>query len=120
MNDDKDARIDTLQKQLNDLKSLVLLIQQKQEQCSPCSASTNQTISQSSIVLTDASSLQQNVPNPFTNTTSIGYSLNQKFTTAQIIITDKMGNKLKAINISGSGKGTINVDASTLSSGAYQ
>jgi hypothetical protein len=120
MNDNKDARIDTLQKQLNDLRTLVLSIRQAQESCSPCAASANQSISQSSIVLTDASSLQQNIPNPFTHNTTIGYTLPQKFTNAQIIITDKLGNKIKAVNISGSGKGIVNIDASTLSSGAYQ
>jgi hypothetical protein len=127
MNDDKDAKIDTLQeqnallqKEFDDLKSLVLSIQQKQEQCSPCSASANQNISQSAVVLTDASSLQQNIPNPFTNTTSIGYSLPQKFISAQIVITDKNGSTIKSVNVSGSGKGNLTVDASTLSSGAYQ
>ena len=74
--------------------------------------------SQQSTVLSSAS-LQQNIPNPFTNTTSIGYSLPQKFTSAQIIITDKSGKTLKAINVSGS-KGNVKVDASTLASGAYQ
>ena len=44
----------------------------------------------------------------------------QKFTNAQIIITDKKGNTLKAINISGNGKGSLDVQASTLASGAYQ
>jgi hypothetical protein len=120
MNDAKDAKIDTLQRQLNDLRSLVLLIQQKQEQCSACSASTNQTISQSVVVLTGEASLQQNVPNPFTHNTTIGYSLPQKFTSAQLVITDKNGATIKAINISGSGKGNVTVNASTLSSGAYQ
>jgi len=68
--------------------------------------------------LSDAS-LAQNAPNPFTNITTINYSLPSKFTTAQIIITDKNGKQLKQLNISGSGKGTVNIDASTLSSGTY-
>ncbi len=64
-------------------------------------------------------SLAQNIPNPFTNATTISYSLPSKFTTAQIIITDKNGKQLKQLNISGSGNGTVNIDASTLASGAY-
>ena len=126
-NDAKDAKIDTLQKQntslqkqFNDLKTLVLSIQQAQQNCSPCSAVANKPISQLNIVLTDASSLQQNIPNPFTNTTSISYSLPNKFSSAQIVITDKNGKTLKAVNVSGSGKGNIKVDATTLASGAYQ
>ncbi len=67
----------------------------------------------------NAAFLQQNVPNPFKNTTTIGYMLPQKFIDAQIRITDKSGKTLKAINIAGS-KGNVTIDASTLSSGAYQ
>jgi hypothetical protein len=66
-----------------------------------------------------SASLDQNKPNPFTKTTTIAYTLPQKFADAQIIITDKNGKTLKQINISGSGKGTVNVDAATLTSGAY-
>jgi len=58
-------------------------------------------------------------PNPFNSTTKINYTLPQKFTTAQILITDKNGKTLKQQSISGSGKGTMNVDASTLVAGAY-
>ncbi len=64
-------------------------------------------------------SLAQNTPNPFVNTTIINYSLPQKFTTAQILITDKNGKQLKQLNISGSGKGSLNVNAATLAAGAY-
>ncbi len=64
-------------------------------------------------------SLDQNVPNPFTTTTTINYRLPSKFSTAQIIIMDKNGKQLKQWSIPGSGKGSLNVDASTLSSGTY-
>lgn len=106
MNDAKDASIDTLklmltaqQNEIDELKAMI--------------------VSNQSTVLSSAS-LQQNIPNPFTHTTSIGYTLPQKFTNAQIVITDKNGKTLKAIPVSGSGKGSLNVDASALSSGAYQ
>ena len=67
-------------------------------------------------------SLGQNIPNPFNNTTSINYTLPQSRngeTSAKIIITDKAGKVLKEINISGSGKGSVKIDASTLAGGAY-
>jgi hypothetical protein len=47
------------------------------------------------------------IPNPFAHTTTIGYSLPQKFINAQIVITDKSGKTLKQINISGNGKGSL-------------
>ncbi len=118
MNNDKDTRIDTLQKQLNDLKTLVLSIQQKQDAWSPCSTA-GATMHTYTANITDGASLEQNAPNPFNNSTSIGYTLLQKFTVAQIIITDKAGKTLKAVNISGTGKGKLTVDASVLASGAY-
>jgi len=112
MNDEKDAaiqqqniKIDNLQKQIDALKAMMV--------------SSQSTINSQSSTVSFAS-LEQNIPNPFTHTTNIGYSLNQKFTTAQIVITDKNGKTIKAINVSGSGKGSLNVDASTLASGAYQ
>ena len=46
--------------------------------------------------------------------------LPQQFSSAKIIITDKSGKTLKEINVSGSGKGSLNVDASNLSVGSYQ
>jgi uncharacterized delta-60 repeat protein len=63
-------------------------------------------------------SIQQNFPNPFTNATTINYSLPDKFSSAQIIITDKNGRQLKQLNLS-SGKGSVHIDASTLAAGAF-
>jgi hypothetical protein len=63
--------------------------------------------------------LEQNVPNPFTNATTVNYLLPQKFATAQIVIIDRNGKLLRQVDLSGSGKGSVNVDASMLSSGAY-
>ena len=127
MNDDKELRIDSLEsdnaeltKQFADLKAIVLSIQQKQNQCSPCAMLNAIPLNSYSVAITDNISLQQNIPNPFNNATSISYTLPQRFTSAQIVITDKNGKTLKSITIQGSGKGIINVDASTLASGAYQ
>src|SRR6266536_2387041 len=64
-------------------------------------------------------SLEQNIPNPFNHTTIINYTLPQIYQSAKIIITDKNGKMLKELSVSG-GKGSLNIDASTFSSGAYQ
>ena len=61
----------------------------------------------------------QNNPNPFSNSTTINYSLPAKFSLAKIIVTDKNGNVLKTIILSNN-KGSVSVDAATLSSGTYQ
>ena len=103
MNDDKDAKIEGLQKQIDELKAMI---------------SNNNSSAKTNVALSDAS-LEQNMPNPFSRTTTIGYTLPQKFSNAQIVVTDKNGKLLKQINISGSGKGTATVDAATLTSGSY-
>ena len=66
------------------------------------------------------SSLAQNIPNPFKNSTIINYQLPKQYSSAKMMITDKAGNILKEIDITGSGKGNIKIDASTLAAGTYQ
>ncbi len=94
-----------LQKQIDELKAIVLKGKQ-----------------QSSLNVSSAA-LGQNVPNPFINSTIIHYTIPKSRntgTSAKIIITDKNGKVLKEARVVGSGKGSINVDAATLSSGTYQ
>jgi len=70
--------------------------------------------------ITNLAGLEQNIPNPFTYTTMINYTLPQKFTTAQIVIAAGDGKIIKEVSVSGSGKGALNVDAAMLSSGVYK
>jgi len=96
-----------LQNQINELKSMIT------------SGNQSSFNNQQSTVISSAS-LEQNIPNPFTNSTTINYSIPQKVASAQIIITDQSGKVLKQLNVSGGGKGSIKIDASTLASGAYR
>jgi trimeric autotransporter adhesin len=100
------AKNDALQQQNNDLAQRVAKLESMMHV-------------QSSSTDISSASLEQNIPNPFTNSTTIGYSLPDRFSSAQIIVTDKNGNQLKQINVSESGKGTVNVDVSKLASGTY-
>ena len=68
----------------------------------------------------EEASLSQNIPNPFSNTTTINYSLPKTYSSAKIIITNRNGVALKQISLNAKGKGSIKIDAATLSSGAYQ
>jgi len=127
-NDEKNNTTDALQKQIDALKKQN---EEQQKQIDELKAvvlknSQQQGITQhpsadplSKSIVAFVPSLEQNAPNPFNNSTTIHYILPQKFTNAQIVITDNAGKAVKQINISGAGKGRINVDAATLSSGAY-
>lgn len=99
MNDDKDARIDDLQKQINEAKAMI----------------TGNTAQPTSNAL-----MAQNIPNPFTLSTRVDYELPQKYSSARIIVTDKTGEALKQINVSGQGKGSVNIDAAMFAAGTYQ
>ena len=112
MNDAKDSVIQMQNSKIDDLESRLTKI----ESMLNVSSITSNNLKIENI---SSASLQQNIPNPFTHTTTISYTLPQKFSVAQIIITDKNGKILKTMNVSGSGKGSLNVDASTLASGAY-
>jgi Chaperone of endosialidase/Secretion system C-terminal sorting domain len=72
----------------------------------------------SEISLTDKILLQNN-PNPVSGNTTISYMLPDKFSNAQIMINDKSGKLLKQLNVSGKGKGNLNVDISSFPSGTY-
>jgi uncharacterized protein YoxC len=125
-NNGKDSKIDTLQKQVDELKSMMQQLQQVVEKCSPCNQQLSTQINQSTFNKSQVSGagstflLEQNTPNPFNHTTTIRYTLPLQYTPAQIIITDNMGRTVRQIDISGSGKGNITVDASLLSSSSYR
>lgn len=73
----------------------------------------------SSIELGDKNSvvLDQNVPNPFANQTSISYSVPQNSSTSQIVFYDATGRAIKTARVNG--KGQLNVFSNDLTSGTY-
>lgn len=63
--------------------------------------------------------LNQNVPNPFAEQTTITYNVPEKYGYAQIIFNTIEGKIIKAVDITKKGRGQLNVFASDLSSGMY-
>jgi hypothetical protein len=119
--DAQQQQIDAQQQQINELTSKLNQFEAILTQCCARNSSAAQTTSTQNVILSgsDAASLEQNIPNPFNNTTVINYTLPRQFNSAQIIITDKSGNTLKLLKLESPGKGMVHVDASTLASGAY-
>jgi hypothetical protein len=63
-------------------------------------------------------SLEQNIPNPFKQTTVIRYLIPAGSKNAQLTITDNLGKTIKQITLN-TGVGVVNIDATALNSGAY-
>ena len=76
--------------------------------------STNITLSDKNTIV-----LNQNVPNPFAERTTISYNLPENVTKAQLLFYDNKGTLINAQDISTRGAGVFNVFASDLSSGSY-
>lgn len=98
---------DSLQQQIDELKAIMKVL--------VSDSSFNGTPTK----LPARATLEQNVPNPFANTTTIRYTLPPTFSKAQILVNDVSGKVIKAVDISGSDKGVVNIDAAILSAGAY-
>ncbi|HEY1040924.1 MAG TPA: tail fiber domain-containing protein [Bacteroidia bacterium] len=67
----------------------------------------------------DAIVLNQNVPNPFAEQTTITYNISEKAGFAQIMFIDMKGQVIKVVDIKTKGKGILNVFANDLSTGMY-
>lgn len=63
--------------------------------------------------------LNQNVPNPFAEQTTIQYSIDTDFNRAQILFYDTNGKLIQTSDIKSKGAGQINVFADDLTSGIY-
>ena len=67
----------------------------------------------------DAIVLNQNVPNPFAEQTTITYNVPQNVGKAQLLFYNSNGQLIQSVDIKTRGKGKVNVFASDLSSGLY-
>ncbi|MFY9309327.1 MAG: tail fiber domain-containing protein [Bacteroidia bacterium] len=78
-------------------------------------------VNKTDIKLTNAQSivLEQNVPNPFAEQTSISYYLPDNTQKAQMLFYNAQGRLIQSVDLKEKGKGMVNVFASDLSNGIY-
>jgi hypothetical protein len=76
---------------------------------------------QMDVKLNDAQTviLEQNVPNPFAEQTTINYSLPENVSKAQMLFYNSQGKLIQAVDLLQTGKGQLNVFASDLTNGIY-
>jgi hypothetical protein len=95
-----------LQKQIDDLKAMIV-------------SGNSSSLSSINGQLSTAS-LEQNIPNPFNQSTVIKYYISSNFHSAQLIVTDLNGRNLKTFEIKNAGYGQQTIAANELTSGNYQ
>lgn len=99
--------IKALQQQVDELKAIAK------------GAQSGQTMT--NVVLSDAKGivLNQNVPNPFAESTVISYSIPDDFASAKIVFSDNSGIVIKTVDITKKGAGNLTVFANDLTRGTY-
>lgn len=104
---------DNQQKQIDELKAMV--------QAMASNSSDAKQINSQPVELSDKNTivLNQNVPNPFAESTVINYNILSEFSKAQIIFSTSDGKVIKTVDVTTQGKGQLNVFANDLSSGIY-
>jgi hypothetical protein len=107
---EQNRTIENLQKEVGDLKTELA-------QC--CSKSSG--INPSVVPSQDPASgvLYQNVPNPFSEKTTIAYRIDVEMTTASIQVFDMQGTHKKTYRITAPGKGEIVISGNELAAGMY-
>ncbi len=101
------------QQQIEELKTLV------QSLTSGSGETRNKNATAVSLSDKNAIVLNQNVPNPFAESTVVNYNIPTDFTKAQIIFSTNDGKIIKVVDITTKGEGQLNVFANDLSSGMY-
>ena len=84
-------------------------------------SSVNEIPSSTNVSLKDGQSvvLDQNVPNPFAEQTTINYYLPDNATKAQMLFYNSNGNLIKSVELEQRGKGQLNVFGNDLTNGVY-
>jgi hypothetical protein len=122
---EQQATISEQNKQLEEQKKINEDLKNKMDRLeqliTSCCSNNSATENKQTINLSDKNVivLNQNVPNPFAESTTITYNIPENFVKAQLIFSTSDGKVIKSIDITAKGEGRLNVFANDLSSGMY-
>ncbi len=105
-------QISVLQQQMNEVLNRIAQV----EQCTNCNPANT---TQNNIITNTPATLDQNVPNPFSQNTVIGYFVPEITKSAYITINTLQGNQIQSFVISSTGKGQIMLSSGVLAAGDY-
>jgi Chaperone of endosialidase len=105
----KDAAIADLQSKLNTLESRLNAIE----------ASLANAASEKSTATLAGATLEQNSPNPFSQSTTIQYSLPDSYSSASLVLTSSNGVTMRNYTLKGRARGSVVLNANELSAGNY-
>ncbi len=111
---DQKQTVEIQQKQIEELKAMVISLMNNNQTNRGGAASSSIELNDNNAIV-----LNQNVPNPFSESTTINYNIPIEFKKAQIIFVTNTGKILKAVDIVTKGNGNITVYANDLSNGSY-
>lgn len=107
-NDEKDARIDNLQQQIDELKTMLV-----------STGKTAASIKAPVTTTTSAGKLEQNIPNPAAQSTLVKYYVPAQASKAVINIVTAGGQTVRSVNIATKGNGQTTVQLNNLNAGTY-
>jgi hypothetical protein len=110
-NAEQNQKIDDLQKQINELKAMI--VSGSTSSPKPLMGSGGQT---SNIA---EASLQQNIPNPFNKSSTVQFYIPSTAGNALLVVTDASGKTIKQFNNLSRGSGSVTIEGNTFSSGDY-
>jgi hypothetical protein len=108
------TRMNQFENQLNECCNKPGHNGQNEQKSSPSNNLTEVVLENSTTIM-----LEQNVPNPFAESTTINYFIPENIKYAQLLFSDNFGRIIKTVDIETSGAGTVKVYASNLSQGTY-
>ncbi|HYV95283.1 MAG TPA: tail fiber domain-containing protein [Chitinophagales bacterium] len=111
------SAVSDLQNELAEIKQQLQEFDQSLSQC--CTNYQSSMVNGQGSIANDIPKLDQNIPNPFNQTTIIKFYLPQIATSAVIKIYSLDGVELKSFNVTQNGYGEISIAAHSLASGVY-
>ena len=98
---------------------LIKAVQEQQQEIAELKQTINKLQSGAGQTTVLSGALEQNVPNPYNNSSTIRYHVPQTAGSAKLLITDERGVLLKAITLSDRGSGQVTFDSGSLAAGVY-